>query len=166
MSTVARPVPVQAAGLLGSLALAFAASGVGAIAAFDAGAFYEQLNRPGWAPPASIFGPAWSALYLLMASAAWLVWREPEGPGRARALALYVVQLGVNALWSWLFFGWRLGALAFVDVTVLLALILASLIAFWRIRPLAGILLVPYLGWVAFATALTWAVWQGNREML
>lgn len=157
-----RSIPAQAVGLLGWIALCLAASGLGAVASFDAGPFYEGLSRPGWAPPPGVFAPVWSALYLLMAVAAWLVWREPPTPGRARALAIFVVQLAVNALWSWLFFRWRSGALAFADVVLLLALLVATVAAFWRMRPLAGALMLPYLGWVCFATALTWSVWRAN----
>jgi len=76
------------------------------------------------------------------------------------------VQLGANALWSWLFFAWRNGALAFAEVLVLLALIAATIAVFWRVRRLAGVLLLPYLAWVCLATALTWAVWQGNPQLL
>ena len=166
MNSRSRSLPAQAIGLLGWIVLSFAASGVGAFASMGAASFYEQLARPDWAPPPGIFGPVWSTLYLLMALAAWLVWREPDSPGRKLALALFVVQLGVNALWSWLFFRWRMGALAFGDVGLLLALVAATLVAFWRIRPLAGILLVPYLGWVSFARALTWAIWRANPELL
>lgn len=166
MNTTPRTVPAQAIGLFCWLALSFAAAGLGALASFDAGPFYEQLARPTWAPPPTIFGPVWTALYVLMAIAAWLVWREPASPARKSALVLYVVQLGSNALWSWLFFRWRMGALAFADVVLLLVLLAATLVAFWRVRPLAGVLLVPYLGWVAFATALTWAVWQANPGAL
>jgi translocator protein len=108
----------------------------------------------------------WSVLYLLMAVAAWLVWREPASAGRGRALRLFLVQLAVNALWSWLFFAWQQGALAFVDVLALLALVIATAAAFWRIRPVAGLLLLPYAAWVGFASALTWAVWQGNPGLL
>ena len=78
----------------------------------------------------------------------------------------FVAQLGVNALWSWLFFAWHKGAFAFVDVLVLLALIAATVTGFWRIRRLAGVLLIPYFAWVAFASALTWAVWQRNPTLL
>jgi tryptophan-rich sensory protein len=113
-----------------------------------------------------VFGPVWSALYLLMAVAAWLVWREHGRRMRGVALALYVVQLVVNALWSWLFFAWHRGALAFVDVVVLLVLIAMTIAAFMRVRVIAGVLLVPYLAWVAFATALTWAVWRANPALL
>jgi tryptophan-rich sensory protein len=101
-----------------------------------------------------------------MGIAAWLVWRE-QGADRLRAaLTLFVAQLGVNALWSWLFFAWHKGAIAFADVLILLALIAATITAFWRIRRLAGILMLPYFAWVAFASALTWAVWRGNPTLL
>ena len=82
------------------------------------------------------------------------------------AIGLYIVPLLANALWSWLFFAWHLGAAAFGEVLLLLALIAATIAAFWRIRALAGLLLLPYLAWVGFASALTWAVWQRNPGML
>lgn len=132
----------------------------------DAPVFYAQLDKPGWAPPAWLFGPVWSVLYLLMGVAAWLVWRERPSQGVDGALGLYLLQLGLNALWSWLFFGWRQGALAMVDVVLLLALVAVTAAAFWRLRPLAGALLLPYLAWVGFASALTWAVWQRNPGLL
>ena len=148
------------------LGAAFAAVALGAAASVDAASFYAQLARPAWAPPAGVFGPVWTLLYLLMGIAAWLVWRERGARAVRGALALFVVQLAVNALWSWLFFAWRQGGLAFVEVVVLLALVAATLAAFWRVRPLAGALLVPYLLWVSFATALTWSVWQANPALL
>lgn len=156
----------QLAGLVAWLVVAFAAAAVGAVASVQAASFYSQLVRPDWAPPPGVFGPVWSVLYALMGVAAWLVWREPKEERHTLPLALFVAQLAVNALWSWLFFAWHLGAAAFADVLVLLALIAATIIAFWRVRPLAGILLLPYLAWVGFASALTWSVWQGNPGVL
>jgi len=161
-----RSTLAQSIGLAGWLAVTFAAAAVGAVASIDAASFYTQLVRPAWAPPASLFGPAWSVLYLLMGVAAWLAWREQGAKGLAVALALFLAQLAANALWTWLFFAWRNGALAFAGVLVLLALIVATVTAFWRIRPLASVLLLPYLAWVCFASALTWAVWQGNPKAL
>lgn len=161
-----RSTPAQAAGLLAWLAVVFVAAGLGAIASSDAPAFYGQLAKPGWAPPASVFGPVWSVLYLLMAVAAWLVWREPASEARRGALTLFVVQLVVNALWSWLFFAWRQGGLAFLDVLALLGLVIATAAAFWRLHRAAGLMLLPYIAWVGFASALTWAVWQGNPDKL
>lgn len=153
-------------GLLAWLALVLLAGGLGAVASVDAASFYAPLNKPAWAPPAGVFGPVWSALYVLMALAAWLVWREPDRPPRGAALAVFVVQLAVNALWSWLFFAWHLGAWAFADVLLLLVLIVATIGLFRRVRPLAAWLMLPYLLWVAFASALTWAVWQANPGVL
>ncbi|WP_457422244.1 TspO/MBR family protein [Roseateles sp. P5_E7] len=153
-------------GLVAWLALTFVAAAVGAIASMDAPAFYGQLAKPDWAPPAGVFGPVWSLLYLLMGVAAWLVWRERPSQSVDGALGLYLMQLVANALWSWLFFGAHLGALAFADVLLLWALIAITAAAFWRIRRLAGLLLVPYLAWVSFASALTWAVWQRNPGLL
>lgn len=157
----------QAAGLAGWLALCFATSAVGALASRQAGAFYAELARPAWAPPAWLFGPVWSLLFLCMAVAAWLVWRVPHtGRGKAVALALFVVQLAANALWSWLFFAWHLGGAAFADVLLLWLLIAATMAAFWRISGIAGMLLLPYLLWVTFASALNWALWRANPGLL
>ena len=146
------------------LLVAFIAAAVGAIASVDAASFYAQLARPTWAPPAGAFGPVWSVLYVLMGIAAWLVWRVK--PRRVPALTIFVVQLAVNALWSWLFFAWRLGALAFIDALVLFALIAVTIVLFWRASRLAGSLLLPYLAWVGFASALTWSVWRANPGLL
>lgn len=152
-------------GLAAWLALGYAAAALGAIASTQAPSFYLELARPTWAPPAGAFGPVWTVLYGLMGVAAWLAWRR-TGRQRGIALTLFVVQLAVNALWSWLFFRWRLGGWAFADIVLLDLLVAATLVAFWRIHRMAGLLLVPYLAWILFATALTWAVWQANPGML
>ncbi|HTE39333.1 MAG TPA: TspO/MBR family protein [Steroidobacteraceae bacterium] len=152
--------------LIGWLAISFVAAGVGTIASLNAGVFYMDLIRPEWAPPASIFGPVWTILYAMMGIAAWLMWREDEADSPRIAVVLFIVQLVLNALWSWLFFSWHLGALAFVDILVLWASILATIIAFWRIRPLAGAVLIPYLLWVSFASALNYSVWRLNPQLL
>ena len=159
-----RSLPSQALGLAGWLLVAFATAAVGAVASVDAAQFYAQLSKPSWAPPAGVFGPVWSVLYALMGIAAWFVWRSP-GP-KGGALALFAAQLAANALWSWLFFAWHLGALAAVEVLVLLALILATIRAFWRTSRTAAWLMLPYLLWVAFASLLTWAVWRSNPGVL
>lgn len=152
--------------LVGWFTLVFVAAWIGTIASVHAPEFYRELVRPRWAPPASVFGPVWSVLYALMALSAWLVWRERHERDVRPALVLFGVQLVANALWSWCFFAWHQGALAFADIVLLLALIAATGLAFRRIRPLAAALLVPYFAWVAFATALTWSVWQGNPGSL
>jgi tryptophan-rich sensory protein len=142
------------------------AAGLATIASMDAPGFYAQLVKPQWAPPAAIFGPVWMVLYLLMALSAWLVWRSRGFAGAPLALGLFLVQLAVNALWSWLFFAWRTGLWAFVDIVLLLVLVAATTVAFWRIRPLAGALLLPYLAWVAYALALNYQVWRLNPDLL
>jgi tryptophan-rich sensory protein len=162
--TISRSLPSQFLGLLGWLLVAFAAGAVGAVASVDAVSFYAQLSKPSWAPPAWVFGPVWFALYALMGVAAWLVWRSTRSKGMA--LGLFGAQLVANALWSWLFFAWHQGALATAEVLILLALIVATAVAFWRIRRLAALLLVPYLLWVGFASALTWTVWRSNPGLL
>ncbi len=156
----------QAIGLIGWLALVFVAAAVGAAASVEAAAFYAQLARPAWAPPASAFGPVWSVLYALMGIAAWLVWREQDASRRKAALTLFVIQLCANALWSWLFFAWRQGAWAFAEVSLLLALIAATVAVFWRVSRWAGALMLPYLAWVCLASALTWSVWRNNPQLL
>lgn len=159
------PRSKQIAGLIGWLALAFVAAAISGIASTRAPEFYQALIRPSWAPPAALFGPVWSVLYLLMGLASWLVWREGSKKTRG-ALRLYLVQLVLNSLWSWLFFAWHQGRWAFFEIVVLWVMILATVVAFWRIRPLAGVLLVPYLLWVSFATALAYTVWMLNPALL
>ncbi|MFC5577277.1 TspO/MBR family protein [Lysobacter niabensis] len=153
-------------GLIGWVVVTFLAAAVGSIASVKAATFYGQLTQPSWAPPANVFGPVWSVLYVLMALAAWLVWRSHGFSRAGHALLIYLAQLLVNALWSWLFFGWHKGGLALADIALLWALVVAVLIAFWRVRPLAGALLVPYLSWISFALVLNYSVWQLNPQVL
>jgi benzodiazapine receptor len=153
-------------GLIAWLVVCFIAATIGAAASLQAGTFYVQLVRPDWAPPPSVFGPVWMMLYALMAIAAWLVWQAREIRLARLALTLFLLQLILNALWSWLFFGWYQGALAFLDILLLWTLIVLTLILFWRIRPLAGVLLIPYLAWVTFASALNYSIWRLNPSLL
>ena len=156
----------QSLGLVGWLAIAFVAAAVGGSAAADAPAFYGQLVLPTWAPPAGAFGPVWTVLYTLMGVAAWLVWRERRRLPVVPALALFAAQLAVNAAWSWFFFAWKSGAAAFVAIVLLLGLIVATMVAFYKVRRAAGLLFVPYLAWVCLATALSWTVWRHNPTLL
>lgn len=156
----------QTLGLIGWLIVSFAASVVGAVASIQAKSFYSQLSQPAWAPPPSVFGPVWTVLYALMAIAAWLVWCRGGFRTNRIALSFFLAQLVFNALWSWLFFAWQLGALAFVDILFLWILIAATLVSFWRVRPLAGAILVPYLLWVSFASVLNYSLWQLNPKIL
>ena len=156
----------QALGLLGWVLVTFTAAALGALASVDAGEFYAELVRPSWAPPAWLFGPVWSALYALMAVSAWLVWRERGFAGSQTALVLFIVQLAANALWSWLFFAWHQGGLAFAEVLILWCLIVATIVSFQRINILAAVLLYPYLAWSTFASALTFSIWRLNPGVL
>jgi len=102
----------------------------------------------------------------LIGIAAWLVWRA-HGLRRARiALIVFVIQLAANALWSWLFFAWRQGGLAFADIVLLWLLIVATIVAFSRLQRLAAALLLPYLAWVSFAALLNFSIWQLNAANL
>lgn len=156
----------QILALVGWFIVSFAASAIGAVASIQAKSFYGQLTQPSWAPPSSVFGPVWTVLYALMAIAAWLVWRSGGFRSNRAALSLFIVQLALNALWSWLFFAWHRGAWAFFDIVLLWGLIVATLACFWRVRPLAGALLIPYLFWVSFASALNYSVWRLNPQLL
>jgi tryptophan-rich sensory protein len=156
----------QLIGLAGWLLISFSAAAIGGVATANAGDFYQRLEQPAWAPPESVFGPVWSILYALMGIAAWLVWRERQVKAARLALWLFVVQHVFNALWSWLFFAWHFGALSFAEIVVLWFLILATLALFWRVRSVAGLLLVPYLLWVAYAAALNFSLWQRNPGVL
>lgn len=156
----------QIIGLAGWLVICFAAAAIGAAASIQAGTFYAQIIRPDWAPPGAVFGPVWTVLYVLMGISAWLVWRKGGYRTASVALKLFFIQLAINALWSWLFFAWRLGAMAFVDIILLLVLIVATIVAFWRYSRLAGALLVPYLLWVGFASVLNYSIWQLNPQIL
>ena len=165
-----RPMPKsksrQALGLVGWLLVAFAAAAAGGLASANAGDFYSELVRPTWAPPGWLFGPVWSVLYALMGIAAWLVWRARGFSGARAALFLFIAQLAVNALWTWLFFVWREGALAFAEIVLLWLMIAATIGLFWRVSKLAAVLLVPYLGWVSFASVLSFATWRLNPGLL
>ena len=151
----------SALALAGWLALSFAAAAVGGF--FLPGEWYAGLQKPSWNPPNWIFGPVWTALYMIMAIAAWLVWKRGGFAGQRVALSFFLAQLLFNALWSPLFFGLRQPALAFADILLLWLTLLGTVAAFWKVRPLAGVLLVPYLAWVTFASTLNFALWRLNR---
>jgi translocator protein len=145
-------------GLIVWIAVPFAAAWIGGRVTDPS--WYLELRRPAWAPPGWLFGPVWTALYLLMGVAAWRVWRRAGFDGAA--LPLFLVQLALNAAWSWLFFGLRRPDLAFAEIVVLWLLILATLRAFLKVDRPAGWLLAPYLAWVTYAAALNFALWRMN----
>jgi len=147
-------------GLLVWILVSFVPAAVGG--RFLPGEWYRALDKPPWTPPGWVFGPAWTLLYFSMGVAAWLVWRERGVERAALPLALFAVQLVLNGLWSWLFFGLRRPDLGLVDIVALWAAIAATVVTFWGVRPLAGAILLPYLAWVSFATALNASIWRRN----
>jgi len=150
-------------GLLAFLVLCFAAAGVGgAVTTPKIDDWYAALAKPGWNPPNWIFGPVWSALYFCMAVAAWLVWRQAGFRQAGGPLALFAVQLVLNVLWSCVFFGLEKPGLAFMEVLLLWATIAATTVVFWQRSTLAGVLFMPYLAWVSFASVLNFTIWRLN----
>lgn len=156
----------QALKLIAAMALSYTAAALGAVASVSAKSYYASLQQPDWAPPGWLFGPVWTSLYTMMGIATWLVWRKTKTGDVAKELAVFCLQLAFNGLWSWLFFKWQLGAAAFADILLLLALIVLNVSLYWRRNKWAGLLLLPYLIWVTFAAALCYTVWQMNPQQL
>jgi benzodiazapine receptor len=167
------------------------AGGLGALAtASSVNTWYRGLKKPAWNPPGWLFGPVWTVLYLLMGFASWLIWRQgteratelvtgtaesanngtgprlalPQEPETRQALALYAGQLALNTLWSLIFFGVRSLGGALAEIGTLWALIVLTAVRFFRLKPAAGWLLIPYLAWSTFAAVLNGAIWRLNRE--
>ncbi len=147
--------------LLGFVAACFVAAMTGAF--FRPGEWYERLKKPSWRPPNRLFAPVWTILYLMIAVSGWLVWREAGFSGAAVAMAVYALQLVLNALWTPLFFGLRRPDLGFIDIVLVWLSIIATIALFFPIQVGAAFLLFPYLAWVSFAAALNFSVWQLNR---
>ena len=146
--------------LAGWIVLCFAAASLGAL--FMPGEWYASLRKPSWNPPDWVFGPVWMALYTMMAVAAWLVWKRGGFAAQRRSLGLFILQLALNAAWTPLFFGMHALGLAFAEIVLLWATIVATLAAFWPVSRTAAWLLAPYLAWVSFAAALNFALWRLN----
>jgi tryptophan-rich sensory protein len=141
------------------------ASAIGSFATMRAiPTWYKGLAKPSFNPPAWLFGPAWTVLYLMMAVAAWLVWKQGLGaPGVKLALAAFLVQLVLNCLWSIVFFGLRSPLAGLVDIVAMWLAILATIVLFFRVSTPAGLLLLPYIAWVSFAALLNAAILRLNR---
>jgi benzodiazapine receptor len=147
--------------LFASIVVCLAAAGLGSLLTTPAlRPWYAGLNKPRWTPPNWLFGPVWTVLYLAMAVAAWLVWREVGLT--AAPMRLFLLQLLLNVAWSAVFFRFRLPGPAFAEIILLWAAILATTIEFWAEVPAAGWLFVPYLIWVSYAAALNFAIWRLN----
>ena len=143
----------QAIGIVGGLATASSVK-----------TWYAELSKPSFNPPGWVFGPVWTLLYAAMGVACYLVWKDGlDKPGVRTALVVYAVQLALNCLWSYLFFYFRAPGPAFVEIIALWGAILATTILFFRLSTLAGVLFLPYLGWVTFAAVLNYSLWSLNR---
>jgi tryptophan-rich sensory protein len=141
----------------------FAAAGLGSLVTTPRiNGWYAELDKPFFNPPSWIFGPVWTALFLAMAVAGWLVWRKRGFSGARVALTLFGLQLFLNVLWSTLFFGLKSPGAALIEIVVLWLAILGTTLAFRQTSRTAAMLLVPYLAWVAFATLLNLEIWRLN----
>lgn len=145
--------------LAGFVAAVVVTAGIGVLGVDGTSAEYRSLEQPAWAPPSWLFGPVWTALYAMIALAGWLAWRRA---GFGPALTVYAVQLGLNAIWTPLFFGAGRYGLALLDIALLWVLIGVTVALFWRIWRPAALLLVPYWAWVSYATALNASIWYLN----
>ncbi|GAA4541524.1 TspO/MBR family protein [Amycolatopsis samaneae] len=141
--------------LLGFVTVVAVVGLVGALAATSAREIYGRLHQPSWAAPAELFGPMWTVMYLLIAFAGWWYWRTD---GETGAYAAYGIGLLLNLLWTPLFFAGRSTTLALIDVVALDFVVFVTVVLFARRSRVAAVLLVPYLGWLAYATALNSAV--------
>jgi tryptophan-rich sensory protein len=146
--------------LLAWLAVCFGAAAMGGL--FMPGEWYASLQKPSWNPPGWIFGPVWTALYAMMAVAAWLVWRQGGWDKQRKPLLIFLAQLALNALWTPLFFGLHWPGVAFAEIVLLWLAIAATIVVFRPVSRTALMLLVPYLAWVSFAAVLNFTLWRLN----
>ena len=157
------PFRRQALGLIVSIIVCLGVAGLGGLVTdprvFD---WYAQLAKPKWTPPDWVFGPVWTVLYICMAVSVWLIWRQGGSATAKVPMALFVAQLVLNSLWSILFFGFQQPGIAAIEIVLMWAAILTTIVAFWNRSTSASLLLVPYLAWVTFAVLLNWTIWQMN----
>lgn len=150
---------------LKSLFLPAIAAAVGSVATARSvnSPWYRSLDKPSWNPPGSAFGPVWTVLYILMGISDYIIAAEGKGGEAGNARRIYKIQLGLNSLWSVLFFGLRSPGLALVEIPALWIAIAMTIGAFWKVSRFAALILIPYLLWTTFATALNAAIWWKNR---
>ena len=154
----------SACGLFISIAVCLGIGGLGAaLTTPEIDGWYRTIAKPSWNPPDAVFGPVWTTLYLMMAIAAWLVWRQAGFKTSKIALILFSSQLVLNLAWSLIFFRMHAMGFAFFELVALWVLIAFTMIAFLQHSRLAGVLMGPYLAWVSFAGVLNFAIWQLNR---
>ena len=150
-------------GLVVFIIVCLGAGGLGAIATTpEIEGWYKMIAKPSWNPPGWIFGPVWTTLYIMMAIAVWLVWKQAGFKAAKLPLNSFGVQLLLNVAWSWIFFGMHRPGWAFAEIIVLWLAILATTILFFKKSKIAGGLMVPYLAWVSFASVLNFTIWRLN----
>lgn len=145
-----------------SILIALAVGFLSGIVTFRGMPAYEQLIKPPLTPPSVVFSIVWPILYILMGISAAMIWKSTDD-NRGEALSIYALQLVFNAIWSVLFFGFETYFFSFIWLVLLWFTILLMIVSFYRIRPVAGVLQIPYLLWVTFAAYLNYAIWQLNR---
>ena len=155
---------VRVAGLIFWIGLCYLVAWTGAQVSpgIASSEWYEALNKPDWNPPGWVFGPVWTILYTMMGIAAWLVWKQYGFSGAMPAFVAFLIQLGLNGLWSQIFFNLQEPGWAFAEIIVLLAAIVCTTYLFYQKSSAAGWLMVPYILWVAFASVLNGAIWVMN----
>lgn len=153
-----KPIPIQILAAIGFVMVSFAAPTLVIIS--PPGEWYQDISKPSWNPPAWIFGPVWTTLYLMMATAVWLVWREGKSK---KAMVAYFVQLGLNAAWTPVFFGAQRIDVACTVIIAMWFAILVTILYFYQVKQAAAWLMIPYLAWVSFATLLNATLWAMNR---
>jgi translocator protein len=163
MATQPETRPHATAALVGWLALCLAVGGLSSTFPLRAiPTWYAALAKPPLTPPNHVFPVVWTVLYALMAVSAWIVWKTRPSPCRRRGLRLFLVQLALNFLWTWIFFGAHQMLTAFVDLVALWVAILLTIHTFRKMSTTAAWLLAPYLAWVTFAGYLNFALWRLN----
>lgn len=148
---------------LGALALCWIVAGLGSLATFSQiPTWYATIAKPAWNPPSWLFGPVWTVLYLLMAISLYLLWTS-KNKDKARAIDFFYIQLILNILWSWIFFGWHQIGLALVEIILLWVFIFATIISSYKVSRIGSWLLIPYILWVSFAGYLNYTIWMLNK---
>ena len=150
--------------LIGSLVLCQLAGLIGGLWTREAvRTWYQAIEKPGFTPPGWVFGPVWILLYLMMGVALYLVWLSPAHPSKTIALAVFAVQLILNALWSYFFFYSQNPRAGFIEIVILWVFIILSILLFYRIHKGAAMIMLPYLLWVTFAAYLNYSIWMLNQ---
>jgi len=151
--------------LVASLLLPLAVGGVAAIFTTESiPGWYATLNQPSFNPPNWVFGPVWTTLYTIMGISLFLIWKLPASKERNQAMLIFMVQLLLNFCWSFFFFYFKMIGVALIDIVALWIMIVVMLVHFYKLKPMAAYINIPYLLWVSFATVLNAAYFFLNRN--